>query len=78
MKIEESKVKTKSLFWKSFYGDENVFVTMTEWVNGEGFDVAINANKREQILSLTDEELSAIMALYSGWALSSPEAKEKK
>ena len=73
MKIEESQVKTKSLYWKSLFGDENAFVTFTEWANGEGFDVAISANKREQIFALTEEELSAIMALYSGWGLRNPE-----
>ena len=73
MKIDEANVKTKSLYWNSFLGDKDAFVSMTEWANGNGWDVSINANKREQIFSLTDEELSAIMALYSAWHLRTPE-----
>ena len=74
MKIDEANVKTKSFYWNSFLGDKDAFVSMTEWGPwGDGWDISINANKREQIFSLTDEELSAIMALYSGWHLRTPE-----
>jgi len=72
MKIETQNVKSKSLFFKSFYGDKNAFVALVEWANGEGLDVTVSCNGEKHI-SLTAEELDAIIAVYSMFNLADPE-----
>lgn len=40
--------------------DENDFIEVTEWVNGEGFDIAIETTKYSKSISLSRGELEAI------------------
>ena len=42
--------------------DENEFIEVSEWVNGEGYDININDNKR---ISLSYDEYSAVTHLIS-------------
>ena len=72
MKIDTDVVKSKSLYYKSFYGDDNAYVTMTEWANGEGYDVSVSCNGEKHI-SMTSEEFDALIALYHAFNLTDPE-----
>jgi hypothetical protein len=50
----------------SFAGPDD-FIEVTEWYNGEGFDVQLSAKSREQQFSLTWGELSALRATLGNW-----------
>jgi len=72
MKIETQNVKSKTLFFKSTFGDKNAFVTLVEWANGEGHDITVSCNGDKHI-SLTSEEFDAIITLYHSFYLTIPE-----
>ena len=40
--------------------DENAFIEVTEWFNGEGYDINIETKNGSQLISLTNGELEAI------------------
>ena len=40
--------------------DENAFIEVTEWSNGEGYDITIETKNDSKLVSLTNGELEAI------------------
>ena len=40
--------------------DEHSFIEVTEWANGEGFDITIETKNKSRLMSLTAGELDAI------------------
>ena len=40
--------------------DENAFIEVTEWSNGEGYDITIETKNDNKLISLTNGELEAI------------------
>lgn len=40
--------------------DEHSFIEVTEWANGEGFDITIETKNKSKLMSLTTGELEAI------------------
>ena len=40
--------------------DEHSFIEVTEWANGEGFDITIETKDKSRLMSLTAGELEAI------------------
>ena len=40
--------------------DEHSFIEVTEWANGEGFDITIETKDKSKLMSLTTGELEAI------------------
>lgn len=40
--------------------DENAFIEVTEWSNGEGYDINIETKNGSKLISLTNGELEAI------------------
>lgn len=40
--------------------DENAFIEVTEWSNGEGYDITIEIKNSSKLISLTNGELEAI------------------
>ena len=40
--------------------DEHSFIEVTEWTNGEGFDITIETKNKSRLMSLTAGELEAI------------------
>lgn len=40
--------------------DENAFIEVTEWSNGEGYDITIETKNDSKLISLTNGELEAI------------------
>ena len=40
--------------------DEHSFIEVTEWANGEGFDIVIETKTKSKLISLTIGELEAI------------------
>jgi hypothetical protein len=45
--------------------DEHAFIEITEWTNGEGYDIIIDSENKHMIISLTDGEIKAITHLIS-------------
>lgn len=56
MKIEKVRQITDSLKKYTYSGKESDYITLTEWANGEGYDIDING----KLITLSDSELDAI------------------
>lgn len=56
--MEVTKVSqiTDSLKKYTYSGKESDYITITEWANGEGYDIDING----KLITLSDSELEAI------------------
>jgi hypothetical protein len=63
-RITTHKRRTRFSLLKPFcyFGKEHDYIEVTEWKNGEGFDVDINGRKTER-MQLTWGEFDAIKAL---------------
>lgn len=59
MKTENRKSISDDLKKYDFLAKDDDFITVTEWTNGEGFDITIN----DRIYSFTVGELEAIWYL---------------
>ena len=59
MKTENRKSISDDLMKYDFLAKDDDFITVTEWANGEGFDITIN----DRIYSFTVGELEAIWYL---------------
>ena len=59
MKTENRKSISDDLKKYDFLAKDDDFITVTEWTNGEGFDITIN----DRIYSFTIGELEAIWYL---------------
>lgn len=59
MKTENRKSISDDLKKYDFLAKDDDFITVTEWANGEGFDITIN----DRIYSFTIGELEAIWYL---------------
>lgn len=72
MKIKENMVKTKTLSFTSMWGtgeNKNAYITLAEWINGEGYDVSLSHCGNEKNFSLTYEEFHAIITLFHAFNL---------
>lgn len=57
MSIQKKQVKQASIALKNFtFGKDSDYLTVTEWTNGEGWDIAIN----DKVISLHSGVLTAI------------------
>lgn len=45
------------------FADQDSFIEITEWSNGEGYDVNIVTNHREQLFQITHGEFEALTVL---------------
>ena len=56
--MEVTKVNqiTDNLKKYTYSGKESDYITITEWANGEGYDIDING----KLITLSDDELEAI------------------
>lgn len=52
------------------------FLEVTEWSNGEGFDLQINRNNLGQFISMTWGEFTALQAALGDW-IDPPEQDDK-
>jgi hypothetical protein len=68
MKIEQYKKKSVCVYFDDHFKDHQ-FCEVTEWYNGEGFDIAINEDK---YISLTHSQLDAFLAATSAINLRDP------
>lgn len=59
LEITQRKSVSDSLRKYDYLAKENSFIEVTEWINGEGYDITID----EKIISLTDGQLDAIYYL---------------
>lgn len=62
MKIENRKSAFDELHKYDYMSNrkDNDFIEVTEWTNGEGWDINIGHKNRDQIIQLTRGELDAI------------------
>ena len=60
--METYKRKTRMLQLKPYchMSDEHGFAEVTEWYNGEGFDIFIDNNNKTERISLTHGEWQAL------------------
>lgn len=56
MEITKVNQITDSLKKYTYGGKESDYITLTEWANGEGYDIDING----KLISLSNSELEAI------------------
>lgn len=56
MEITKVNQITDSLKKYTYSGKESDYITLTEWTNGEGYDIDING----KLITLSDDELEAI------------------
>nr|DAL03064.1 MAG TPA: glycoside hydrolase family protein [Crassvirales sp.] len=59
LEITQRKSVSDSLRKYDYLAKENSFIEVTEWTNGEGYDITID----EKMISLTDGQLDAIYYL---------------
>lgn len=56
MKMTKVNQITDSLKKYTYSGKDSDFITITEWANGDGYDITIN----DKLIALSDSELEAI------------------
>ena len=56
MEITKVNQITDSLKKYTYSGKDSDYITLTEWTNGEGYDIDING----KLITLSDSELEAI------------------
>ena len=56
MKITKGNQITDGLKKYTYSGKDSDYITLTEWANGEGYDIDING----KLITLSDSELEAI------------------
>ena len=60
MKIENKKSIYDDLKNYDYLAKDNDFIEITEWTNGEGYDISIERNNSSKLFNLTIGELDAI------------------
>jgi hypothetical protein len=65
IEIKQRKAKWAELKPYDFFADEGDYIEITEWSNGEGFDVSTVISKHYQSFSLTDGQWQALQALVA-------------
>lgn len=60
MKIENRKSIYDDLKNYDYLAKDNDFIEITEWTNGEGYDISIERNNLSKLFNLTIGELDAI------------------
>lgn len=60
MEINNRKSVNDELRKYCLFAKDNDFIEITEWTNGEGWDITISGEYRNTIISLTVGELEAI------------------
>lgn len=65
MEFEKYKKSSVFLKLKSFchFAKDDDFMEITEWKNGEGFDIYISSANKDKFFSLTYGELEALLVL---------------
>jgi len=64
-KIENRKSIAVDLKDFCAFGKENDYLEITEWTNGEGYDITFSKEKGDLNLQLTYGELDALLKTYS-------------
>jgi len=59
MKITKEKVNTVIIEYRDITNHQ-CYVSVTDWVNGEGYDITVSGKGYEKTLSLTYEEVLAL------------------
>jgi hypothetical protein len=65
VRVNYEDVKSLSFTYKQFMGDDFNEVIVTEWPSGEGFDVVLNGRLGATAISLSHEDVAALVAALS-------------
>ena len=65
IEIKQRKAKFTELKPYDHFADESDYMEVTEWTNGEGFDVTTIIAKHNQTISLTYGQWEALQALVA-------------
>jgi hypothetical protein len=65
MKVHNVRQVYSNLSPYCSFAKENDFISVTEWHNGEGFDVEISCDKRRELFQLTYGEFQALQVLVN-------------
>ena len=68
-RIETKKVKTHTLEYKNWITDDKTYITLTEWANGEGFDLDIEGKGKQEHIRLHNQDMAALLMLYGKYNL---------
>jgi hypothetical protein len=72
VRVNYEDVKSLSFTYKQFMGDDFNEVIVTEWPSGEGFDVVLNGRLGATAISLSHEDVAALVAALSLAVLPKP------
>lgn len=71
MKIEISAVESRFMSFRSHFSKNNEdYVSATEWVNGEGYDITISTSDGTKHISLARHEWQALSCLMASFSVS--------
>ena len=65
MEITKRKTIHDNLKKYDYLAKDLEYIEVTEWTNGEGFDIAIHSRNKDKLIILTREEIEAINHLIS-------------
>lgn len=65
IKTTQLKQKSTDLNLYDHFAEEHDIISVTDWQNGEGFDIDIDSKNRNQHFSLTYGEYTALTTLWN-------------
>ena len=65
IEVKQRKAKFTELKPYDYFAKEHDFIEVTEWTNGEGFDVTFSVRNDNKSFSLTYGEYDALQALVA-------------
>lgn len=63
-KFTTRKVDTRLLEYKDYLCSKEKSVSVTDWVNGEGYDICWTGEDGQQMVSLTHGDVKAFVAAF--------------
>lgn len=63
--FSRQKVRTCLLEYLDYLSSKEKYVSITEWINGEGVDISWSGEDGHQIISLTSGDVAAFIAAYN-------------
>lgn len=67
--VETKMVKSHMLEYKSWMSDDKYYMSLTEWQNGEGFDLTIEGKGKNEKISLHNQDMAALLVLYGRYQI---------
>jgi len=64
MEITQKDVKKITIEYKDWHDDSMCYASLTEWENGEGYDLDLESKGSEGHLKLSVSDVAAILILF--------------